>query len=255
MRPRGLAVNGRMIEVLDLRTVHDEALLRQFHRQLYLPAFPRAQRERASTWRELLWGGDARVELHCVLAGFDLRNAKRRELFGGHLFEFYPAVRCGLLTYLVVARHHRGQGLGSFLLRLGLEALHRSSGQRRRVRAVFAEVEDPRTIARASRLTNPWRRLDFFCREGARMLDIPYVQPEVSPGAGRPRNLLLLAVEPPYASRLPSRVVREFLREYYLTLGVAAPSRDRDYIRMLRCLRRDPVRAYDSASLLQHPHA
>ena len=247
-------MKGRTVEVLDLRTVHDEVLLRQFHQQLYLPAFPRTQRERASIWRELLWGSDPHVELHCVLAGFNLRSAQRREVIGGHLFEFYPTVRCGLLTYLVVERHHRRLGLGSFLLRLGLRALHRPCGRRRMVRAVFAEIEDPRKTARGSRLIDPWRRVDFFCRAGARILDVPYVQPELSPGAGRARDLMLLAIEPSHASHLPSNVVREFLRDYYLALGVAAPSRDHDYLRMLRCLRRDTVRAHGSAWLLHNAH-
>jgi hypothetical protein len=66
----------------------------------------------------------------------------------------------------------------------------------------------------------------MFKRIGGLQLDIPYTQPEVSPGAGRVPNMLLL-VDPTLS---PSIVIREnltgvraeliikFLTEYYLAV-------------------------------------
>jgi hypothetical protein len=60
---------------------------------------------------------------------------------------------------------------------------------------------------------------------------------------------MLLVLDPAHVSRLSSRIVREFLLEYYRELGVAAPSRDPDYRRIISHLRSRMVKTHCCFSL------
>lgn len=102
---------------------------------------------------------------------------ENNELLGGIAYELYPRSQCGLLTYLVVAPAARGKGLGKQLLDEAVADLRaRGAG------AVLGEVnrDAPDRIAR-------------FERWGARVLDIPYVQPALARGLARDAGLVLLA--------------------------------------------------------------
>ena len=195
----------------------DAALLARFYDELYLPAFHH-QREPLAAWEAQLWGEAAPYELAIVLAGHDLDGDAR--LAGGIASELYPASGCGLLTYLVVAPDARRAGLGRALL----DGARRTLAERARARgvalaAVFGEVSDP---ARGG--AEAVARLRRFQRWGARVVDHPYVQPDL--GSGRDRALRLIAFAegtPPPA--LDGAVLAAFLREFY-TLTEGAPLDD-----------------------------
>jgi GNAT superfamily N-acetyltransferase len=158
-------------------------LLAEFHRGLYWDAFA-LQHEPLSAWRRAL-AGEAPYTLTVRLA------CEGRALVGGICFERYPRSGCGLVTYLVVAPSHRRQGLG---YRLQHEAVQTLGG------TVFGEVA-PALVHRNLR----W---------GARVVDVPYVQPALGPGLERDRGLTLLALEPT-TDTLSGAVVRTFLEELY----------------------------------------
>jgi GNAT superfamily N-acetyltransferase len=245
-RPRAVTPGDRRrLEFVDLYDRKDPALLRGFHRSVYLPAFPiESERESLATWRDLLWGSDRSCELHVLLAGFDLGDPRRRRLIGGHIFEYYPEASCGLLTYLVIHPSHRGRGLASHLFRRGILTLKRVARRRhRRLRLVFAEVNDPRKVSRRSDVMDPWARLAFFGRLGGRVLDLPYVQPELEPGQGPARNLLLLTVFPDMARRrsIEARPVRRFLAEFYRAVDIRHPETDADFRKMAAAMKNDRV--------------
>jgi hypothetical protein len=65
---------------------------------------------------------------------------------------------------------------------------------------------------------------------GARWIDVPYVQPELSEGGGRCRHLLLIAFpEDPSVRLVSGKLVGAFLREFYLSLNVSDPENDSDF--------------------------
>jgi GNAT superfamily N-acetyltransferase len=198
------------VEKATIAGPEDEALLDAFYADLYLPAFAH-QREPVEAWKRQLW--DAReLELVITLAGADLRGPNRR-LDAGIVAERYPRSRCGFLTYLVVAPHARNAGLGRALLEEARASLAT------RCALVLGEVSDPRT-------TDDPARLPRFLRWGARVLDLPYVQPDLGAGLGRDHHLRLLAFfDPaqPTPRSVDGAVVTAFLRELYdLTEGPAS---------------------------------
>jgi GNAT superfamily N-acetyltransferase len=173
-----------------IRDATDDELV-AFHRGIYWDAFA-AQHEPLEVWQRARRGE--------LPYGFWLRVAGTD---GGIVFERYPESNCGLLTYLVVAPHARGQGLGKALLDDALATL-------RDTRAVFGEINDPATQTRepaeAAR-----KRLARFERWGAKLVDVDYVQPALGPGLARDTTLRLIAWGDPDAATV-ARFLDEFTR-------------------------------------------
>lgn len=148
---------------------------------MYLEEFA-AQRESLEAWQTAL-RGEAAYQLRVRVEVEDGR------IVAGICYERYPISGCGLVTYMVVAPSHRRRGLGQ---QLQHDAVAELGG------TVFGEIV-PSKLSRNLR----W---------GARVVDIPYVQPSL--GLGRDRGLYLIVLEATRLS-LPGSLVRGFLEEFY----------------------------------------
>jgi len=167
----------------------DDPQLAAFHAGLYLDEFA-AQRESLAAWQRAL-RGEAPYALHVRLV------MDTGQIVAGICFERYPVSGCGLVTYMVVAPSHRRRGLGQ---QLQHDAVAELGG------TVFGEIV-PAKLSRNLR----W---------GARVVDIPYVQPSL--GLGRDRGLYLIVLEATRLS-LPGSLVRGFLEELYLATEGGPP--------------------------------
>ena len=115
------------------------------------------------------------------------------DIVGGVTYELYPKSQCGLVTYMVVAPHARGRGLGKQLFLGAARELYDAGA-----RAVFGEVhaDHPERLAR-------------FERWGARALDFEYVQPALGPGLAADHGLRLIVLPPVPVHVEPSPFVAE----------------------------------------------
>ena len=227
-------MKSRTIETLDLRTVRDPHLLARFYR-LYVSAFPiERERERLQVWESLLWGQDAgppRPKFHLLVVGRFLKHRRQLELYAGLTLEFYRESQCGLIAYLAVRPQYRRQGLARLLINKAFDIFEEDSSEiRSSLRAVFAETHDPRLVKGEEDSVPPIQRLMILDRLGARWIKVPYVEPEVNPGHGRTRNMILLTFPLPDQSRdfISARVVRDFIHEFYRAHGVTHPDADPD---------------------------
>jgi GNAT superfamily N-acetyltransferase len=213
-------------ETLTIAGREDAALLAAFHAGLYLEAFA-DKREELEVWTRRLWDGDAPYDLTIRLAGLDLRTA-HPDIHGGIVYERYRRSRCGLMTYMVVAREHRKHGLGRRLLREAADSLRDPDGY------VFGEVSDPLTCEPSHR-EESWRRLELFERWGARVVDARYIQPRLDETKDRDRALRLLVF--PGAAPLPATVrgdvIAQFLDEFFEITEGRRPD-DAEYADMVR---------------------
>ncbi len=187
------------MDLVTIRDRADEPLLDEFHAGIYLDAFA-AQREPLEAWKAQLWGDGAPFRLTVRL----LREGG--ETIAGIVHERYPRSRCGLMTYLVVAPSHRERGLGRVLIGEAIASLMEDC------EIVLGEVSDPRAFA-------------MFTRWGARVLDVPYVQPCLGPGLSRDRSLRLLAF-PPAPPVVPGALLRRFVDEFFTITESATPEDD-----------------------------
>lgn len=92
-----------------------------------------------------------------------------------------------LVDWLAVAPTTRGGGVGRALLTAGVERWLADGG----ALLVLGEVERPDLFAAHPQYGDPARRLAFYERLGAAVLDMPYYQPPIRDGAPRLRGLML----------------------------------------------------------------
>jgi GNAT superfamily N-acetyltransferase len=228
------------LEIVDLRTSPDEALLQQLYQQVYLQNFTIvSEQESPDLWRPRLWVESAeslRFELHVLVAGRHLHQPTR-QLFGANYCELYLASGCGLVTYLVVDHPARRTGLGRRLLTAGCRLLQeRAETLRRPLRAIFAETNNP--TRQLEDVMDPRQRLAAFHRLGARIVNFPYIQPELAPGQGACHDLLLLAlpIDQPLGATLPASIVIDFLDDFYRANAVDHPPDHPDFQQMLTAI-------------------
>jgi GNAT superfamily N-acetyltransferase len=188
-------------------TPGDRELLARYYHGIYWDDFSE-QHEPLESWQRALAGG-AGYELTIRLA------VDGDDILGGISFERYPASRCGLITYMVVAPAARRRGLGRRLQADAIATMFAAGAP-----AVFGEVNDPR-LAGTGALDEPidetWERLVRNENWGARVVDCRYVQPALGPGLARDRGLCLIAHagDEPLPDTMPGAIVRAFVGELY----------------------------------------
>lgn len=98
--------------------------------------------------------------------------------------------RAVLVAWLAVGAHGRGGGVGGDLLRAGVHTWLAGPD----VAVVLAEVERPDVFEPHPIYGDPQRRLAFYARVAAGVLDLPYFQASMGPGLPRVHGLLLTVV-------------------------------------------------------------
>lgn len=223
------------MDIIDLRDNRDWDLLKQVYGELYLACFTDPdEQEDLEQYRERLFDAQKpspQPKTHFLVAGERLSDPETRVLAGMLIFELYRESVCGLLTYLAVAPAGRGRGLGRLLMRHAIGILSEECARTGGLRAVFAETHDPALIDPADDAMSPRDRIEVMKRLGAQQVPVRYVQPELRPGDGRSRKLLLIAfaIDPDQPPRVSGRALLGFMHEFYRALGVANPHEDADY--------------------------
>lgn len=215
----------------------DIGLLRQFYHELYLPEFPdpdeRESLDNMIRYLELkAQGWYGANNYHIVL----LIEAGR--LVAGSVSDYLSAADAGVIEFLTVAPGWRRRGLGARLLRWTETTLAVDAGSRsaRSLRAIIAEMHDPRIPDPHHASLEPLARARIWSGWGYRKLDFDYVQPALSASQHAARHLVLLARLPNGAAHytnLRAHQLRSLLREYfYWAMRIESPERTAEYQEM-----------------------
>lgn len=181
-------------------------LLGSVYKRLFVPAFPADELVPESELAAALDSGSG-----SLLAMLDHAGVPVAAAFG----RWSPGSRVVLLWYLAVDPHVRGAGLGSRVLG---EAVAAWRG-RYEPCLILAEIEDPDGPVHELH-GDPRRRLAFYEKAGANVLDLPYFQPGIGDQSRRIPGMLLLALHasPEFTLDRPDRIagtpLRAFMAEY-----------------------------------------
>lgn len=233
--------------MLDLSTVPDDrrpGLVVRLYEELLAPAFPPAETTPLDVLQSNLAATPPLTRVAMLVSGNLPPGAPSDgtgELVAAVVGDLFPASRVLLISYLVVHPELRDRGLGSALLTQVLPTWY----AQHHPLATLAEVEDPQAYP-AQPGQDPVGRLRLYGRLGGRILDIPYLQPEINRGYGRVRDLFLL-VSPAHSlglrgpePALDAIVVEAFLTEYFTSAeGAAEP--DAELASLLAAVRRRPL--------------
>jgi GNAT superfamily N-acetyltransferase len=207
------------VQVIDLGT-GDGAVLQRLYDDVLMPSFAPSELVPAPTLRDTL--ATQPDALHVAVA-----VEEDGSVIGGAVADWDPGSSVFLLSYMAVRADRRGLGIGNLLM-----DRVRSWWEARDAAVALAEVEDPRHHE-PSEHGDPVARLRFYEREGARVVALPYIQPEVRPGAGRVSGMLLItfhiAPQARVGDGLSSEVLRSFLRDYLVDAeGITPAAADAD---------------------------
>jgi hypothetical protein len=204
-----------------VRTPEDVRVFEAMY-ELYEASFPEdSERESKDLWKEVLNGNKHHgYRLEFIVAEHG------SEVAGAIAYEYYPASRCGLLTFVFVGSAYRQGGIARELTGRAHARLTSVSGGK--LRFLFAEAEDPVRVASGGIRTSidPELRLRILSRLGARVVNIQYVQPALGPGKRAAEHLMLLLLAPQDVETLQRQALEEFLREFYASLYVEEKEMD-----------------------------
>ncbi len=220
------------VDLAQLVDEHRRQLLGAVHEQILVPAFPSNEMTPLDAMQRMWSGTPPRLAVHAAIDS-------RGEPVGCAVAEWFPGSAVLLLAYLAVRADRRGDGIGTSLISRAV----RDWAAAYRPALVVAEVEDPRAYP-CTPGQDPLARLRLYLRLGAQLLKFRYIQPELNPGAGRVRDLLLMVVQECSAGTIvtsdgmagvPSATVLSFVEEYYHESEGEAHY-DTEFLTMIRTL-------------------
>jgi GNAT superfamily N-acetyltransferase len=250
------------VENVSIRFIEGESdadTLRQLYDAVIAPSFLPAEREPVEKLRRVLSADELRGAIAVMPDGVPV---------GALFLEWFADIRAALLCYFAVRPDLRGRGIGRRLIAVATPQWRAAL----KPHVVFAEAEDPhfRDAASAEHADGAASthggvrtdsgtgtdggvdygdgdaRLRLYAGFGAYRLPIPYLMPELAPGAGRMPGLLLLVAEAddvvsPTPDRIRSTVVEDFLLRYFARLEGSAVGDDDSQLRQLlaECRRSD----------------
>jgi GNAT superfamily N-acetyltransferase len=224
----------RVLELDEAAPAARTGLLRRAYDEVLAPAFPPAE---LLTLADLAAAVAAEPPTALVALAGDPGDGGDGvgTLRGCVVGQWFARSEVLLIAYLAVTADRRGRGTGTALITAAVGRWARRLG----ARLVVAEVEDP-AVHPASEGQDPVGRLRLYGRLGAKVLDIPYAQPEINRGLGRVADMLLIVapeLSPAVASAadgsadVPSPLLVAFLAEYFA--AVEGPGHDDDDFRHL----------------------
>jgi GNAT superfamily N-acetyltransferase len=194
-----------------IESVTDAAELARVYDEVLEPSFPATE---VVTADEFVASGEA-GDLDVLVARAD----------DGALLGAIVGERHGtgvLVNWLAVSGTTRGGGVGGALF----ERWVRQDG----VSVVLGEVERPDVFSAHPEHGDPERRLAFYERRGAHVLDMPYYEPPLREGMPRLRGLLLVMLsgsDPTPPPRILTHAETKGVRDVLLgTMGRAEPGDD-----------------------------
>lgn len=225
-------MSSRPFAFRDLRAEPDAAVLERFHRDVLAPSFEPAELDPLDVIAEGLRATGPRRTSALVAVG------PSGDVLGGVVGELYEPEQVLLLAYLAVRPDLRGRGIGTALLHRAAASWYGPG-----VALAVGEVHDPGRWPEEGDAAAG--RLRLYAQVGARLLDVPFVQPALGPGRPRIDGFLLLAfhlaAEAGLGDGVPSGLLSRFVRAYYEREEGVRPPYDPELASLLELIEREPV--------------
>lgn len=155
-------------------------------------------------------------------------------IIAGAAYEYYPKSKSALLTYIVVSDLFKGKGFSKILFS---EVRSQLKYHYKDIKAIFSESNSD-SVDVSKDVMNPKLRRQILNKLGFEYLDFDYIQPPLSIGLNKCKNLML-AIHKDYISSegIESYKVLSWLEEFWQTLVGHSYLNDIDWVRTKDILR------------------
>lgn len=208
-----------MILIYDRATIDIHSELIGSFRDIYENGFPDADEREDFDGILQRTADELPGQPHTVIM---ISEANSSTAKGGLIADWYAGSRALHLTYLIVDERCRQQGVGWELVDTGVRSIMDWIKKEKKVRInnVFFESNDPfRTVTDNF---DRFLRLRIFAKQGAKLINIPYVQPALDKSKAPVDNLLLFSFTQfnKTGDRIPAEEIKAFLTEFCAGLDV-----------------------------------
>ncbi len=121
------------------------------------------------------------------------------EIGGGVVYQYFFESNSGLISFLVVSKVARGQGLSRILVELAAQELEvlsvEDGGALAGCNAIFLETNAAQAITMEQDVMDPRVRHLIYHKMGFKLVDFPYVMPPLGPGMPKVGSFLLLKLK------------------------------------------------------------
>jgi hypothetical protein len=145
------------------------------------------------------------------------------EVTGGLIADWYSNSQAIHLIYLINDEKFRGKGIAKKLINEGVESIKIWIKKEKGIdiKNLFFESNNPLKTKQENDSFDPVKRLEIFSHLGAKLINIPYVQPALDKKKKEVDNLFLLSFPQFNAKgeKIPATEIADFLKDLYISLG------------------------------------
>lgn len=222
---------------IDFEEQDSLGLLGRFYCELYIKEFP-DENERESLDNIIKQAkrmkNERECRYHCILATLG------GQIVGGIIGDYFAKSNCGVIEFIVVEQSKRQQRIGSGLISNLINFFNTDAqkySNKSKIDYYFFEVENPNRMITNNLVENCKKRLSFWNKMSADLLEINYVQPPLEKGKSSVDYLFLaICVVNTQLSRdeiKKERIIR-FLQEFFMyAFGIEDINNCKEYKKMI----------------------
>jgi len=218
--------------IVDLESYKNSKTLIDSYKELYIKAFPDIdEREEFEVILQRVYGEKQPNDPHSIMI-LATTIGKEIEVTGGLIADWYEKSRAIHLIYLATDEKYRGKGIAKKLIYEGVprikEWIKRETGID--IQNVFFESNNPEKTKNDN--FDTVTRLKIFSKFGAKLINIPYVQPALDAEKKEVDNLYLLSLTQfnVKKDKISANDIISFLKDFYLSLGQT--EKNKSFVRM-----------------------
>lgn len=167
---------------------------------------------------------------------------EKTEVAGGLIADWYANSKALHLIYLIVSENHREKGIAKKLVENGVPWIKEWIAKEKGIEigSVFFESNIPWKTCSELDNFDTELRLRIFSKMGAKLIDIPYIQPALDSGKKEVDNLFLLSFQQfnKTDKGIPESDIAAFLTDLYKSLGIAQPDGHPSFKKMMEALQK-----------------
>jgi GNAT superfamily N-acetyltransferase len=176
--------------------------------------------------------------MHVMVAVHE--SEETQTVVGGMIFEHHRSSHVGFMSYILVKPEWRKNGISKAMLSTAINILSQIEQiNNNELLAFLGDSENPKVVPDEKSCMPTNDRFNVMQRLGGKPIDFTYIQPCLVGGGGICRHLMLWSFDmfTYQTNDLSNSTLIKFLNDLYISLGIADPKVDENFIEMVNSIK------------------